>query len=133
MPEITPSPPTVDLAKAEWWMRYVAQQDPPSDTSEAFRLVIEELDQLRAQRDAALALHVRADPQGGLPHCRECVDEWPCPTVMALGALCCDLHGRNCEPPSELCCSACTESAHPQHADGSACSNPDLSSAPPRA
>jgi hypothetical protein len=40
---------------------------------------------------------------------------------------CCDLHGRNCEPPSELCCSSCTEVAHPLHRDGSTCSNPDLS------
>lgn len=42
-------------------------------------------------------------------------------------AICCDLHGRNCEPPSELCCHSCTEAAHPAHADGSTCSNPDLS------
>ncbi len=41
---------------------------------------------------------------------------------------CCDLHGRNCEPPSELCCEGCTETTHPGHADGSTCSNPDLSS-----
>jgi hypothetical protein len=40
---------------------------------------------------------------------------------------CCDLHGRNCEPPSELCCRHCTETAHPDHADESTCSNPDLS------
>ena len=47
---------------------------------------------------------------------------------------CCDLHGRNCEPPSELCCAGCTEAAHRMsdavrgfHADGSVCSNPDLS------
>lgn len=40
---------------------------------------------------------------------------------------CCDLHGRICEPPSELCCKSCTEAAHPGHADGSACSAPDLS------
>lgn len=25
---------------------------------------------------------------------------------------CCDLHGRNCEPPSELCCYLCTEERH---------------------
>lgn len=40
---------------------------------------------------------------------------------------CCDMHGRTCEPPSELCCDACTEAHHPGHADGSRCSNPDLS------
>lgn len=39
----------------------------------------------------------------------------------------CDLHGRTCEPPSELCCEKCTETQHPDHADGSACSAPDLS------
>lgn len=48
---------------------------------------------------------------------------------------CCDLHGRNCEPPSELCCWSCAEAAHRMGdaatgvhlADGSRCSNPDLS------
>lgn len=44
---------------------------------------------------------------------------------------CCDLHGRNCEPPSELCCGSCTEAAHDtfpiRHADGSTCAVPDLS------
>ena len=48
---------------------------------------------------------------------------------------CCDLHGRNCEPPSELCCDWCTEAGHtwrttpddPYHCDGTPCSNPDLS------
>lgn len=51
---------------------------------------------------------------------------------------CCDLHNRNCEPPSELCCGECTEAHHGIHADppnydrvlsshhdGSKCSNPD--------
>jgi cell division septum initiation protein DivIVA len=42
-------------------------------------------------------------------------------------AQCCDLHGRNCEPPSELCCWSCTEAGHPEHRDGSTCSAPDLS------
>lgn len=48
---------------------------------------------------------------------------------------CCDLHGRNCEPPSELCCEGCTEAAHRMGdaargvhmEDGSTCSNPNLS------
>ena len=51
---------------------------------------------------------------------------------------CCDMHGRNCEPPSELCCEECTEARHagwtdPKgvqrfgHPAGEACSNPDLS------
>lgn len=42
-------------------------------------------------------------------------------------AACCSLHGRVCEPPSELCCRFCTEGAHPEHGDGSQCSAPDLS------
>ena len=48
---------------------------------------------------------------------------------------CCDLHGRNCEPPWELCCGGCTEDSHDAigfrtgtHADGTRCSRPDLSS-----
>lgn len=48
---------------------------------------------------------------------------------------CCDLHGRTCEPPSELCCNRCAEAAHQlgdaqtgyHMADGSVCANPDLS------
>ena len=40
---------------------------------------------------------------------------------------CCDLHGRNCEPPSELCCFLCTEADHPTHRKRGLCSNPDLS------
>lgn len=46
-------------------------------------------------------------------------------------ARCCDLHNRNCEPPSELCCWTCTEAAHPDHRDGSACIAPDLSRVTP--
>ena len=34
---------------------------------------------------------------------------------------CCDLHGIHCEPPSELCCHACTEAAHPEHPPGVRC------------
>lgn len=47
--------------------------------------------------------------------------------VVRMAEPCCDFHGRTCEPPSELCCYDCTEGAHPAHADGSACSAPDLS------
>lgn len=47
------------------------------------------------------------------------------------GGPCCDLHGRNCAPPSDLCCWRCTEAGHVwapvPHSDGSVCSNPDLS------
>jgi hypothetical protein len=47
----------------------------------------------------------------------------------------CFYHGRNCEPPGELCCENCPEAAHQmgdarigRHmADGSTCSSPDLS------
>ena len=34
---------------------------------------------------------------------------------------CCDLHNRNCEPPSELCCRDCTEANHPMHSPGERC------------
>jgi hypothetical protein len=40
---------------------------------------------------------------------------------------CCDLHNRNCEPPSELCCDSCSEWDHPGHASGTECIAPDLS------
>jgi hypothetical protein len=40
--------------------------------------------------------------------------------VRALSA-CCDLHGLNCEPPSELCCDACSETRHPDHPPGVMC------------
>ena len=42
-------------------------------------------------------------------------------------STCCGLHGRNCEPPGDLCCAGCTEVAHPGHGDGSECYAPDLS------
>ena len=46
---------------------------------------------------------------------------------------CCDLHNRNCEPPSELCCFDCTEAVHPDHwRDGSDCIAPDLTRVIPR-
>ncbi|HEV2376223.1 MAG TPA: hypothetical protein VGS19_29140 [Streptosporangiaceae bacterium] len=40
---------------------------------------------------------------------------------------CCDLHGRNCEPPGDLCCGECTEANHPNHPRGERCSSPDVS------
>ncbi len=46
---------------------------------------------------------------------------------ITFGSLCCDLHNRHCEPPSELCCWQCTEAGHPEHAEGSTCIAPDLS------
>lgn len=39
---------------------------------------------------------------------------------------CCQWHNHNCEPPSELCCLQCPETAHPDHADGSTCVYPDF-------
>jgi len=35
--------------------------------------------------------------------------------------VCCGFHNVHCEPPSELCCSGCTEFAHPQHPPGAVC------------
>jgi len=32
--------------------------------------------------------------------------------VEAAARPCCDLHGRNCEAPADLCCYACTEASH---------------------
>lgn len=52
---------------------------------------------------------------------------------------CCDLHGRNCEPPGDLCCESCTEARHGfwtdtsgrtwryGHPPGEQCSSPDPS------
>jgi hypothetical protein len=34
---------------------------------------------------------------------------------------CCPLHGRRCEPPSELCCVKCSEARHPEHPPGVPC------------
>lgn len=64
----------------------------------------------------------------------------PAETAQAIyqrvrAAPCCDLHGRHCEPPGDLCCGACTEAAHGMGdasrghhaADGSPCSSPELS------
>jgi hypothetical protein len=59
-------------------------------------------------------------------------------TVLPLTVVnrerCCDSHGRNCEPPSELCCYSCPEAGHRMgdslrgvHTDGSLCASPDLS------
>lgn len=54
-------------------------------------------------------------------------DTAPMPEELANDLLrCCTRHGRRCEP-GELCCTDCTEAAHPDHADGSTCATPDLS------
>lgn len=47
--------------------------------------------------------------------------------LLGNGPRCCGLHGRNCEPPGELCCGDCTEADHPGHQRLGPCSNPDLS------
>lgn len=45
-----------------------------------------ELRNLRAQRDAVLAIHRRDDDLYDPPVCSSCRDEsWPCPTARALG------------------------------------------------
>lgn len=44
-----------------------------------------------------------------------------------ISSPCCADHGRECEPPYELCCGLCTEADHPQHILLGPCSNPDLS------
>jgi hypothetical protein len=60
------------------------------------------------------------------------------PCKAADFRACCDLHNRNCEPPSELCCEGCTEARHAGwigtggvrrygHPAGETCINPDLS------
>jgi hypothetical protein len=61
------------------------------------------------------------------------------PSIAAiLAGACCDMHNRSCEPPGDLCCSACTEARHAGWVDergaqryghpiGEGCSNPDLS------
>jgi hypothetical protein len=56
----------------------------------------DQLDQLQAQIDAETAAARRA-------------------------GYCCPLHGRTCEPPSELCCEGCPEVYHPQHHEGAPC------------
>lgn len=66
------------------------------------------------------------------PFCGGCGGAWPCGPVTtigkAVGARCCDLHGRNCEQGGEECCRNCTEAHHfePGHG-GVPCSSPNLS------
>ena len=84
------------------------------------------------------------EPRVTCPQCGQRYRDRACgPTHAAVwalvtGGVCCDLHGRNCEPPSELCCGDCTEARHACWADsngnwrhghppGEECSNPDMS------
>lgn len=65
----------------------------------------------------APANHV-TEPNGPCePGCLLAAPHFP---PCAVG-LCCDLHGVHCEPPAELCCTKCTEAAHPRHPRGAAC------------
>lgn len=47
-------------------------------------LAAAQVEQLRTQRDAVLALH-RQSKNPFAMHCGECMDDWPCATVRALG------------------------------------------------
>lgn len=38
-----------------------------------------------------------------------------------MRGLCCAMHNRHCEPPSELCCRDCSEVLHPVHLHGARC------------
>lgn len=42
-------------------------------------------------------------------------------SLSVANSVCCDLHSTTCEPPSELCCGACTEGRHPMHPPGVRC------------
>lgn len=88
--------------------------------------------------EATAARHVGCEVEeepidGWLYHATFCVEGdtvWVLERVVdeeSTPMTCCDLHGRNCEPPAELCCWFCTEASHPEHRDGSICSAPDLS------
>lgn len=80
----------------------------------------------RKPADGTYHDHLRAAFIAGTVHARN-----------ASPGQCCDLHGRNCEPPSELCCWECTEARHGGwtdghgkwrygHPAGETCSNPVL-------
>lgn len=46
---------------------------------------------------------------------------FPSGELVPVPAVCCDLHGVHCEPPSELCCDVCAEGRHPEHPVGVRC------------
>jgi hypothetical protein len=70
-----------------------------------------------------------ADLVNGVPRAVEgCPAHWVRYVFQQVGQRifgCCDLHGRHCEPPGDLCCADCAEAAHDtlstRHADGSRC------------
>lgn len=101
------------------WSAFAAKEATECD---AYRAVVDAARAWRKERPLGV---ITATPSAAA--LVAAVDALPQPA----GATCCDLHGRNCEPPSELCCRHCTEASHPEHADGSACSAPDLSRATP--
>ncbi|MFU8850651.1 hypothetical protein ACNAW0_06665 [Micromonospora sp. SL1-18] len=47
------------------------------------------------------------------------------PRHVVLGAVntspCCALHNGHCDPPADLCCTQCSEAAHPDHRPGERC------------
>jgi len=50
----------------------------------------------------------------------DCMEE-VCARARAALDRCCDMHNSHCEPPSDLCCHACGEAHHPEHAAGVVC------------
>lgn len=82
-------------------------------------------DEERRAIHAELSRHIK--PDWTLAEYHAHVAEHLAAALFSPGTPCCDLHNRNCEPPSELCCERCTEGAHPGHRDGTACIAPDLS------
>lgn len=89
---------------------------------------------VEVERLAPLVEAARAWRAGMFDPVLDWADDREVALVAAVDALdrwsCCDLHGRDCEPPSELCCHRCTEASHPDHTDGSICSAPDVSRLP---
>lgn len=72
------------------------------------------------------APEVDADGSRRAPYVRPDEDEWQNRALNVVAEYCCDMHNRNCEPPSELCCWECTEIEHPRH-QTTDCIAPDLS------
>ena len=103
------------LAEDELWT--VVQPDPEVPVCRACQHV--------AQRAAERARSAQEPPAAPGP-CQE-VPGAAEPAQDGTAPCCCPLHGRNCEPPSELCCERCTEAGHPAHTRLGPCSAPDLS------
>ncbi|HST86669.1 MAG TPA: hypothetical protein VLL08_33330 [Kineosporiaceae bacterium] len=99
---------------------------------------VDQVNQLRAERDLLqgllLDLPDTEQRKGGwclnhrhaMTYTSEHGGYWYCditgnPRWPVDAAGCCDLHGTNCEPPSDLCCRQCTEAAHPHHPTGVPC------------